>query len=104
MAHRGKGYNVNKSSDLHGIWALERGHHAFAHEEKAMRPTGIANSEQLGLLKQVFEAYCTARGVTGEQDRDNIASSILRLFNQGLAAPEEITAALTEIAAKEART
>jgi hypothetical protein len=68
-----------------------------------MRSTGIANSEQLGLLKQVLEAYCTARGVTAEQDRDNIAASILWLFNQGLSTSEEITAALGEIAAKDGR-
>ena len=65
-----------------------------------MRPTGIADSEQLHLLKQVLESYCAARGVTAEQDRDNIAASILRLFNQGLSTSDEITAALEEIVAR----
>lgn len=65
-----------------------------------MRYTGIANSQQLGLLKEVLEQYCGARGITGEQDREEIALTILRLFGRGLSNVDEITAALTDIATK----
>ena len=47
-----------------------------------MRPKGIANSKQLGLLTQVLERYCVGRGITDQEDRDRIASSILRLFDR----------------------
>lgn len=66
-----------------------------------MRPKGIANSKQLGLLKQALERYCSGRGIADHEDRDRIASSILRLFDQGLSTVEEISAALADISAKE---
>ena len=66
-----------------------------------MRPKGIANSKQLGLLTQVLERYCAGRGITDQEDRDRIASSILRLFDRGLSTAEEISAALGDIWAKE---
>lgn len=66
-----------------------------------MRPKGIANSKQLGLLTQVLERYCVGRGITDQEDRDRIASSILRLFDRGLSTAEEISAALADISAKE---
>lgn len=66
-----------------------------------MRPKGIANSKQLGLLTQVLERYCVGRGITDQEDRDRIALSILRLFDRGLSTAEEISAALAYISAKE---
>jgi hypothetical protein len=70
---------------------------------KAMRSVGIVDSQQLGLLKQTLEDYCFARGITGEHERDNVASSILRLFGRGLTSPEEITAALEDISTEQSR-
>jgi hypothetical protein len=55
------------------------------------------------LLKQTLEDYCFARGITGEHERDNVASSILRLFGRGLTSPEEITAALEDISTEQSR-
>lgn len=66
-----------------------------------MRPVGIANSEQLSLLKRVLEQYCKVRGITHDEDRDRIGSSILRLFDRGLSTAEEITAALADISTRE---
>jgi len=57
------------------------------------------NPKQLALLKVVLDDYCAANGVTAEQDRDEIAASILRLFDRGLFSTEQITAALDDMAA-----
>ncbi len=66
-----------------------------------MRPKGIANSKQLGLLTQVLERYCAGRSIADQEDRDRIALSILRLFDRCLSTAEEISAALAYISAKE---
>lgn len=60
----------------------------------------IAKSEHLVILKQVLEQYCASRGITGKQDRNEIALSILRLFDNGLNTSEEIAAALANISAR----
>ena len=50
---------------------------------EAMRFTGIANSEQLGVLCQALEQYCAAHKIAGNDERENVASLIVWLFARG---------------------
>ena len=61
-----------------------------------MRFTGIANSEQLGVLCQALEQYCAAHKVTDNDERENVASLIVWLFGRGVTGLDEIVAALEE--------
>lgn len=44
---------------------------------------GIAEPEQLSILRQVLADYCREHGVVGRAERDDIAERILIAFSRG---------------------
>lgn len=61
-----------------------------------MTRAGIATPAQLVTLAEILEAYCALRGVVSSIERDDIAASILQLFDKGVSSPTEMTRALDE--------
>jgi hypothetical protein len=57
--------------------------------------TGIADPEQLAMLRQALEEYCRARGITDQQGRDKAALLVMSIFRSGSSTLEELKAALT---------
>jgi hypothetical protein len=64
-----------------------------------MQFNGIAEPEQLGVLRQALDQYCLEHDITRDDDRDHIASLIIRLFGRGLTSVDEILPALEEMVA-----
>ena len=65
-----------------------------------MQFKGIADPEQLGVLRQALDEYCPAHDITLDDERDHIASLIVRLFGRGLSSVDEIIPALEDLVAR----
>jgi hypothetical protein len=65
-------------------------------KDEAMTRAGIATPAQLVTLSEILEAYCALRGVVSAVERDDIAASILQLFDRGVSSANEMTRALDE--------
>ena len=68
-----------------------------------MQFKGIADPEQLGVLRQALDQYCLAHDITRGDERHHIATLIVRLFGRGLSSVDEIVPALEEIVARNDR-
>ena len=65
-----------------------------------MQFKGIADPEQLGVLRKALDQYCLAHDITRGDERHHIATLIVRLFGRGLSSVDEIIPALEEIVAR----
>lgn len=55
---------------------------------------GIAEPEQLSMLRQALEEYCLTHGISDEQGRDDAAWLVMSAFANGANSLEELWAAL----------
>ena len=62
--------------------------------EKHMSFRGIADSDQITILRQALDDYCAGRSVSDEMERENIATRIVGLFHSGMTTLEDLVAAL----------
>ncbi len=56
--------------------------------------TGIANPEQLAVLRGAVDEYCGVRGIMEAAQRDDVAAAVLALYSSGTQTSEAIMASL----------
>lgn len=56
--------------------------------------TGIADPEQLSIIRQALDEYCLTCGISDEQGRDDAAWLVMLLFSNGANSLEELRAGL----------
>lgn len=56
--------------------------------------TGIANPEQLAVLRGAVDEYCGVRGIVESARREDVAAVVLALYSSGTQTSEAIMAGL----------
>jgi hypothetical protein len=58
-------------------------------------PHGVANAKQLAMMSRVLEAYCRHLSIPVDSaERDELASTVLALFNRGVREDDALLAEL----------